>query len=600
MVLKEKTRSEVAEQDKWDLTRFIKDEKKFYSIKERLDANLKKVLSYKGNIMKGENSFYEYLVLDEEIDRDLTNLYVYAHLLCDEDSTNTEAVALKMKSEKIMEEVSETLSFASPEIIKAGYKMALAYISKNEKLKSYSFAIEKLFRYEKYTLSEKEEEIISKALSAFGTPEEAFYNLNNTDIDLGTIKDENGEDVVVTNSSYGILITSKDREIRKNAFHAMYHFWKKHNHTVSALQKGMIKENFFLSKVKGFASPLERSLYSDNIPLSLYKNVIKITHDNLALLHEYMRVRKEALRLNEIHMYDVYVPITKNIDKKFTFEEGKDMVLAALRPLGNQYIEDLKKSFSERWIDKYPNKGKKSGAYQWSTYDSTPYVLLNYTGDIDAVSTMAHELGHAMHSYYSKKHQSYTYHNYPIFLAEIASTVNEVLLNDYLYHHTENEEEKKFYLVDMLDTIRTTIYRQTQFAEFEMLTHEKEAGGSSLTSDLFNQIYYDLNKKYYGEYIISDEEIKYEWSRIPHFYSSFYVYKYATGLACAIHIASRILDGDEEMKKGYLEFLSSGGKDYPLEILKTMGIDLNGTEVMQSAFDFFKKKLEELKKLEEK
>ena len=590
-------RKDVVKEDTWDLTRFIKNEKEFNSIKEKVDANLKKALSYKGKIMEDENSFYDYLVLDEKIERDLLNLYVYAHLCADEDSTFTEATDLKMKSEKMMDDTVEALTFASPEIIKGGYTLAKEYISKNEKLKPYSFSIQKMFRYEKYTLSEKEEEIISKALSAFGTPEEAFYNLDNADLYLGTIKDENGKEVTVTNSTYHTFMISKDRRVRKDAFSAMYNFWQKHNHTVSALQKGMVKEDFFLSKVRGFSSPLEMSLYSDNIPLSLYKNVIKVTHDNFSLLHEYMRVRKDILHLDEIHMYDIYVPITKNIDKKFTFEEGKNIILNALKPLGEEYIEDLKKSFSERWIDKYPNRGKKSGAYQWSTYDSTPYVLLNYTGDIDSVSTMAHELGHAMHSYYSKKYQSYTYHDYPIFLAEIASTVNEVLLNDYLYHYTDDKEEKKFYLVDMLDKIKSTIYRQTQFAEFEMITHDKEAEGISLTADLFNSIYYDLNQKYYGSYIVSDDEIKYEWSRIPHFYTPFYTYKYATGLACAIYIASKILSGDEKMKKGYLTFLGSGGKDYPLEILKTIGIDMCDTSIMQSAFDFFAKKLEELKNL---
>lgn len=590
-------RKDVAKEDTWDLTRFIQDEKEFNEIEKRVDENVKKALSYKGKIMQDENTFYEYLILDEKIDRNLINLYVYAHLRSDEDTTNTEDAALKMKSEKLMNDVGEALTFASPEMIKGGYDLAKAYMQKNEKLKPFSFAIEKMFRYEKYTLSEKEEEIISKALSAFGTPEEAFYNLDNADIDLGKIKDENGKEVTVTNSSYHTFMISKDREVRKNAFSSMYTFFRKHNHTISALQKGMVKEDFFLSKVRGFSSPLEMSLYSDNIPLSLYKNVISVTHDNLPLLHEYMKLRKDALGLSSMHMYDIYVPITKDIDKKFTFEEGKEIVLEALKPLGNTYVNDLKKAFDDRWIDKYPNKGKKSGAYQWSTYDSTPYVLLNYTGDIDSVSTMAHELGHAMHSYYSKKNQSYTYHHYPIFLAEIASTVNEVLLNDYLYHSTDDKEEKKFYLVDMLDKIKSTIYRQTQFAEFEMLTHDKEAEGKPLTSSLFNSIYYDLNKKYYGEYVISDEEIKYEWSRIPHFYTPFYVYKYATGLACAIYIASHILDGDEEMRKGYLKFLGSGGKGYPLEILKIMGIDLSDTRVMQSAFDFFHEKLEELKNL---
>lgn len=592
----EKKRVEINKKDTWDLTRFIDGEVEFNKIMKETETLLEEAKNYKGKIMENSESFYNYLLLDEKLDRNLSNLYVYANLLCDEDSTNNDSVVLKMKAEKFLDDASEILSFASPEILSSGYDKAKEYIKENKNLEKYKFAIEKMFRYEKYTLSEKEEELISVAANAFGTPDEAFYSLDNTDIDLGTIKDDEKE-VVLTNSNYNVYVTSSNRKTRENAFKAMYKFWEKHIHVASSLLKGNIKENFFFSKVRGYNSPLEMSLYKDNIPLSLYKNVINVTHDNFKYLHEYMKIRKKYLKLDEMHMYDIYTPITKDIDKKIPFEEGKKIVIESLKPLGDTYITDLEKAFTDRWIDKYPNIGKKSGAYQWSTYDSAPYVLLNYNDTIDSVSTMAHELGHAMHSYYSKKNQSYTYHNYPIFLAEIASTVNEVLLNEYLTNNAKDEEEKKFYIVDMLDKIRTTIYRQVQFAEFEMIMHDKEASKIPLTAEEFNKTYYELNKSYYGDNIISDEEIKYEWARIPHFYDSFYVYKYATGLACAIHIATKILKDDKNMKEKYFEFLSSGGKNYPLEILKEVGIDLNSNEVMQSAFDLFKEKLEELKNI---
>lgn len=593
----EKKRVEVNKEDTWDLTRFIKDEEEFNNIIKETEKLLEDAKKYKGKIMANCDNFYNFIILDEKIDRNLSNLYVYANLLCDEDSTNNNSVSLKMKAEKFLDDASELLSFASPEILNSGYDIAKKYIEENSNLENYKFYIEKLFRYEKYTLSEKEEQIISVAANTFGTPDDAFYNLDNTDIDLGYIKDENGNEVKLNNSNYNLYMNSENRKVRKNAFEAMYKFWKKHIHVVASLLKGNIKENFFFSKVKGYNSPLEMSLYKDNIPLSLYKNVINVTHDNFKYLHEYMKIRKEYLKLDEMHMYDIYTPITKDINKNIPFEEGKKMVFESLKPLGDKYINDLEKAFTDRWIDKYPNLGKKSGAYQWSTYDSTPYVLLNYNGTIDSVSTMAHELGHAMHSYYSKENQSYAYHDYPIFLAEIASTVNEVLLNEYLTKNAKNKEEKMYYIVDMLDTIKSTIYRQVQFAEFEMLMHDKEENKVPLTAEEFNKTYYELNKAYYGDNIISDEEIKYEWARIPHFYSSFYVYKYATGLACAIHIATKILKGDNNMRDKYLEFLSSGGKNYPLEILKEVGIDLNSTEVMQSAFDLFKEKLEELKSI---
>lgn len=590
-------RSEVKKEDTWDLTKFMKDINEFNENIEKLNTLVEKAENYQGKIMENENSFYDFLVLDEEIDRIMSDLYVYANLLCDEDSTNEDAVKLKMKAEKIMNDIMIKLSFTTPEIIHAGWSKAKNYIEKNPKLKPYTFAIEQLFRYEKYTLSESEEKIISEASKAFGTGDDAFYNLDNTDVDFGFIIDENGEEVTLTNSNYSVFMNSKEERVRKEAFKAMYQFWKKHIHVTASLLKGQIKENFFFSTVKGFSSPLEQSLYHDNIPLSLYKNLIEVTHQNTNYLHEYMKIRKEYLHLDEMHMYDIYMPMIEDVDKKIPFEEGKKMVFEGVKPLGEEYSQDLKKAFDERWIDKYPNKGKKSGAYQWSTYDSSPYVLLNYNNTLDSVSTMAHELGHAMHSYYSKKNQSYTYHQYPIFLAEIASTVNEVLLNDYLYRTSVNKKEKEFFIVEMLDKIRTTIYRQVQFAEFEMIIHDKEARNISLSADELNQTYLELNKKYYGEHIIHDEEIQYEWARIPHFYSSFYVYKYATGLACAIHIARKILHGDEEMRKNYMEFLASGGKNYPLEILKGVGIDLSSNEVIQSAFDLFKEKLEQLKEL---
>ena len=596
-MIKEKLRSEINEKDKWDLTGMYKNIDEFNHMMEEMKKKVADAKSYKGKILENENTFYDYIILDEKIDRNLSNLYVYAHLWCDEDSTNADAVKLKMKIEKFYNDAIEELSFATPEIISGGYDLIKSYMEKNPKLEQYRFSLEKTFRYEKYTLSDKEEEIISKVANAFGTPDEAFYNLDNTDIHLGNIKDEKGRDVELTNSNYGIYMISPSREVRKSAFQTMYNFWKKHIHVASSLLKGNIKENFFFSKVRGYSSPLEMSLYKDNIPVSLYKNVINVTHDNMNLLHEYVRLKKDALNLDEMHMYDIYVPITKEIKKDVSFDEAKDLVLNGLAPLGEQYITDLKQAFDNRWIDKYPNVGKKSGAYQWSTYDSIPHVLLNHTNTIECVSTMAHELGHAMHSYYSKKNQSYTYHSYPIFLAEIASTVNEVLLNDYLYQTAKDIEEKKFYLVEFLDKVKSTMYRQVQFAEFEMLIHDKEENSVPLTSEELNKTYYQLNQLYYGESIVHDEQIQYEWSRIPHFYSSFYVYKYATGLACALYIANKILKGDSKMKENYLEFLSSGGKDYPLEILKNVGIDMNSTEMIQGAYDLFKEKLEEFKNL---
>jgi oligoendopeptidase F len=316
----------------------------------------------------------------------------------------------------------------------------------------------------------------------------------------------------------------------------------------------------------------------------------------MELIYDYMDIRKKLLKLDELHMYDIYVDLVENKNNKIPFEKGKEILFEALKPLGDKYLSDLNKAFDEKWIDIYPSEGKRSGAYSWGCYDSYPYLLLNYNDTVDAVSTMGHELGHSMHSYYSKK-QNYVDSNYPIFLAEIASTVNEVLINDYLYKNAKTKEEKIFYLTDFLETVRTTIYRQTMFAEFEMIMHEKEQNGIPLTEDELSNTYYDLNKLYYGDNVISDDLIRYEWSRIPHFYTPFYVYKYATGLSAALSIASRILDGDEKTKENYLEFLSSGGNNYPLEILKKVDVDMTTSKSIEEALSMFKEKLENLKEL---
>jgi len=425
---------------------------------------------------------------------------------------------------------------------------------------------------------------------------QVFTNINNTDINLGYIKDEEGNSVKLTSSNYIVYMKSKNREVRKSAFEAMYNYYKSLKNTITAAYVGEIKENSFCTNVKKYNSTIERSLFNDNIDISVYKNLIDTIHSKMNLIYDYMKVRKKLLGLDELHMYDIYVDLVESINDKIPFEEGKKILFEALKPLGEKYLNDLNKAFDEKWIDIYPSDGKRSGAYSWGCYDSYPYLLLNYNDTVDAVSTMGHELGHSMHSYYSKK-QNYVDSNYPIFLAEIASTVNEVLINDYLYKNAKTKEEKIFYLTDFLETVRTTIYRQTMFAEFEMLMHEKEQKGIPLTEEELSKTYYDLNKLYYGDNVVSDDLIRYEWSRIPHFYTPFYVYKYATGLSAALSIASRILEGDEETKKNYLEFLSSGGNNYPLEILKKVDVDMTTSKPIEEALSMFEDKLDKVKKL---
>ena len=583
-----KNRLEVPNEYQWDLS-------KMYSSDEEIEKDINEIkfltdeiLKYKSHILDSSKSLYEFLKLTEKQDRLLSKLYVYSKMNLDVDTKNNQSKALKMKVEKLNEQISEHFSFIEPEMMSIDYNTIKKYISENKDLEEYSFYLENFYRYKPHSLTQIEEDIYVKALNAFGNCSEVFSNINNTDIDLGYIKDEEGNDVKLTSSNYIVYMQSKNREIRKSAFKAMYAYYKSLKNTLAASYVGEIKENAFSTNVKKYNSTIESSLFGDNIDISVYKTLIDVVHNKIDLMYDYMKLRKNVLNLDELHMYDIYVDLAKSINVKIPFDEGKKILFEALKPLGSEYLKDLEKAFEEKWIDIYPNDGKRSGAYSWGCYDSYPYLLLNYNDTVDAVSTMAHELGHSMHSYYSHKNQSYIDSSYPIFLAEIASTVNEVLINDYLYKKAKTKDEKIFYLNDFLEMVRATIYRQTMFAEFEMIMHEKEQNGVSITEDELSTTYYDLNKFYYGDDVISDDEIRYEWSRIPHFYTPFYVYKYATGLSAALSIASRILSGDKNIKDKYIEFLSSGGNDYPLEILKKVDVDMTTSKPTLEALSMFK------------
>lgn len=575
----------------------IKDKEEFNSNINKIKDSITKITKMKNHILDNEYTLEEYLKESETLDRTLELVYTYASMVCDTDTTNNEYQVLKSQAEKIYDEVQDKLSFIRPEILSKNKEDVDILLDKTPYLKQYKLSFEKFFRYKKYTLSDKEEILLSKICNVLGSSSEAFYNLNNADIKLGTIKDDKGKRVELTSSNYSKYVSSNIQEVRKSAYNTLYKYYKNHKNTITALLKSKIKENVTLSNIRDFNSPLEQSMYQDNIDPKVYLSLIEKVHANLDTMYEYMELRKEILSLPKLNMYDIYVNLSKQSNRTISYDEAKDIIISSLSPLGEDYIENLKKSFEERWIDVYPKKGKKSGAYSWGCYDSYPYLLLNYENDLDSLSTLAHELGHSMHSYYSKQNQIYEYANYPIFLAEIASTVNEILLNEYLYRNAKNSDDKILYLNEFLDKVRTTIYRQTMFAEFEKIMHDKEQQNIPLTEQEFSNTYYELNKLYYGDNVISDDLIRYEWMRIPHFYTSFYVYKYATGLSCAIYIAYSILNNNTKLRDNYLKFLSSGGNGYPLDILKIVGIDLTTGEVIDKSLDIFKEKLIEFKNL---
>lgn len=589
-------REQIKKEDTWDLGAMIQDEEEFYKLSNQVESLISSICLMKDHILDDAMSLKKYLIQQEKYSRLLSKVYVYANMNCDTDTTDPKKQTLKMKAEKLLEEANEKLAFTTPEILKGDLDAILTFLEQ-ENMTSYRHSMEEIFRFKPHILTEREEEIISLAQNTFGTGEDAFYQLDNADAKFGMVEDDDGNLVELTTSNYAKLLLSKKQDVRRKVFETYYAYFKDHKNTFAATLNGNIKENFFSSRIRGYKDPLDQSLFQDRIDRSVYDHLIKGVHDHLPSLYEYMEVRKQLLGVDELHMYDMYCDLIEKKAKEIPFEEGKKMVFEALRPLGDAYLADLEKAFQEKWIDKYPNIGKKSGAYKWGCYDSYPYVLLNYDNTFDSVSTMAHELGHAMHSYYSNQKQDYINHDYPIFLAEIASTVNEVLLDDYMYRHAKTKDEKILFLTNFLDKVRTTIYRQTMFAEFELMMHEKEGKGIPLTEEEFGRTYYELNQLYYGDKVVSDDLIRYEWSRIPHFYSSFYVYQYATGLTSALSITNDILNGKENAKTNYLTFLSSGCTDYPLSILKRAGVDMTTDEPLKKALQMFDDKLKELKEV---
>ena len=595
----EKKRCEIADAFKWNLKDMIKDSEEYERLCTEINMLADKIVAMKGNITKNSDNLLKYLETSSRLDELLEKVYVYSYLFHYEDMSNEIGINYKERAERLVESVNTKTYFTSSELLSIPYEEVLGFIKENKVLKKYSFLLEKIFRYQKYTLSEKEEKIITLATNSFGTPHDAFSCLDNVDIDLGFIKDESNKRVKLTNSNYIKFMSSDNRSVRKQAFKNMYAFFARFINTISELYKGKIKENYFLSNAKGFNSPLEKSLYSDNINVDVYGNFINEIHNYLPLMYRYIKVRNKALGIKS-HMYDIYVDLGKNDNSEIKYEDGIKIVKDALKSLGDKYIEDLNHAFTDGWIDVYPNKYKRSGAYQWGCYGVHPYVSLNYENNNDSVSTLAHELGHAMHTFYSNESQSYNDANYPIFLAEIASTVNEVLVDDYFYKNAKSDEEKILYLSSFLDKVRTTIFRQTMFAEFEKIIHEKYQENVPITVNLLCDTYYDLNKLYFGKNIVVDDAIKYEWARIPHFYTSFYVYKYATGLIAALFIASDIINNENDMKSKYMEFLKSGASDYPLNILRKTGVDITDKKTIKKAFTMFEEKLKLLEELVDK
>jgi len=595
MAKEEKLRCEIEDKYKWDLTKIYKDEKEWQKDFDDVKEKILKVLEYKDSFLSNGKKLYEYLKYDEEVSRKLEKIYYYAHLNYDADTLDEKYKVMTNKVSDLFTKYNELSSFVVPEILKLDEEKLNTFYKEEEKLEDYRFSIENIYRFKNHTLDEEKEKMLSNLSKCLSNPEETYEALTDSDFEYDYITDEKGNKVKFNESNYSLFIKSKDRSVRKRAFEMLHNKYKKYIRTITSTYKGEVETNVVLAKIRNYDSAISASLYSDNVPVDIYNNLIKVVNDNMNVLYDYYDLKKEILSLDRLHMYDTYVEIINKTDKKYSFDEAKKIVIDALSVLGDKYVKNLKKAFDEKWIDIYHSKGKRSGAYSSGNFDVNPYVLLNFEGTLNDVSTLAHELGHSMHTYLSCKNNPYQYSSYEIFVAEVASTVNELLLANYMLKNSKNKEEKLAVINHILDLYKATLYRQTMFAEFEKETHKLREKGEVLTSDLLSNTYYNLVKKYFGPNVLCDDLIKYEWARIPHFYYNFYVYKYATGISAASYIVDGILNNKEGTLENYMKFLKSGGSMYPLDELKIASVNLNSESVILSAIKTFEKYLKEFK-----
>lgn len=595
MAKEEKLRCEIEDKYKWDLTKIYKDEKEWQKDFDDVKEKILKVLEYKDSFLSNGKKLYEYLKYDEEVSRKLEKIYYYAHLNYDADTLDEKYKVMTNKVSDLFTKYNELSSFVVPEILKLDEEKLNTFYKDEEKLEDYRFSIENIYRFKNHTLDEEKEKMLSNLSKCLSNPEETYEALTDSDFEYDYITDEKGNKVKFNESNYSLFIKSKDRSVRKKAFEMLHNKYKKYIRTITSTYKGEVENNVVLAKIRNYDSAISASLYSDNVPVDIYDNLIKVVNDNMNVLYDYYDLKKEILSLDCLHMYDTYVEIINKIDKKYSFDEAKEIVIDALSVLGDKYVKNLKKAFDEKWIDIYHSKGKRSGAYSSGNFDVNPYVLLNFEGTLNDVSTLAHELGHSMHTYLSCKNNPYQYSSYEIFVAEVASTVNELLLANYMLKNSKNKDEKLAIINHILDLYKATLYRQTMFAEFEKETHKLREKGEVLTSDLLSNTYYNLVKKYFGPNVLCDDLIRYEWARIPHFYYNFYVYKYATGISAASYIVDGILNNKEGALENYINFLKTGGSMYPLDELKIAGVNLNSKSVILSAIKTFEKYLKEFK-----
>jgi len=583
---------------RWHIEDYFRTDADWEAAYTAMEAEIPEMASFHGKLAESAETLLSCLKKNEDLSLKLDHIYTYANMRMHEDSTDAFYQGMASRAEMLLIRYSAAMSFLTPEIIAIPEeKLAAFREEKSADFAIYDHFFHTLLRQKAHTLTPAEENLLAKAAEMGGAPQQIFTMLNDADITFPSIKTEEGEELELTKGRYITFLESPDRSIREQAFKNLYSVYLSQKNTIAATYSSSVKSDVFFAEARKYESAMEMALSDDNIPLSVYDNLIETVNKNLPLLHRYVSIRKKELGLDELHMYDLYVPLVPDADVKIPYAEAKKTVKEALSVMGEEYSAALEQGLEGGWIDVYENKGKRGGAYSWGSYGVHPFVLLNHNDTINSMFTLAHEMGHALHSFFTWKKQPYLYADHKIFVAEVASTCNEALLMEHLLKTTENKVMRKYLINYFLEQFRGTLFRQTMFAEFEKITHSMAEKGEPLTWEGMNKIYRDLNIKYFGEDIVIDPEIDIEWARIPHFYNAFYVYQYATGYSAAIALSRKILNEGQPAIDAYLEFLSKGDSEYSIDLLKGAGVDMSAAEPIENAMQLFKELLDEFETL---
>lgn len=592
------TRDEVAEHLTWRLEDIFASNDVWEKEFQDVSALAKKASSFQGTIGNGPNALLDALIYRDELTSRLRKLYTYAHMRSDQDTAHSTYQAMESRIKSLYVKVSTELSFLVPEILSLAELTLSSYLDENKELQVYRQLLEEINKERPHVLPKEQEALLAQFSEVAGASSDTFGKLNNADLEFPYITDADGNEVQLTHGRFSRFLESEDRRVREEAFKAMYDTYGKFRNTFASTLSGNVKGDNVNAKIRNYTSAREAAMSENHIPESVYDNLVGTINKNVHLLHKYVSLRKKVLGLEELHMYDLYTPLVKELDMEYTYEQACEAMLDSFEPLGEEYVSLVKQGLENRWVDVVETKGKRSGAYSSGTYGTNPYILMNWQNNVNNLFTLAHEFGHSIHSYYTRANQPYVYGDYSIFVAEVASTCNEALLNDYLLKTIDDPKKRIYLLNHWLEGFRGTVFRQTMFAEFEHTIHQLDQDGEALTADKLTEVYYELNKKYFGDDIVIDEQIGLEWSRIPHFYYNYYVYQYATGLSAATALSNQILtEGKPAVDRYINEFLKAGCSDYPIEVLKKAGVDMNTAAPIEEACRVFEEKLNELEQL---